>query len=105
MFKHPTRRDLLQSAVVGAVAATATEASADGEAGRSSWADQATVTFESLGVKHIINCKGTVTVLGGSTMPPEVVASMAEATRHFVDLFDLQRKAGDRIAKIGRAHV
>ena len=100
MLKHPTRRDLLQSAVVGAVAATATEASAAGEAEHSSWADRATVTFESLGVKHIINCKGTVTVLGGSTMPPEVVASMAEATRHFVDLFDLQRKAGDRIASM-----
>ena len=75
MFQHPTRRDLLQSAVVGAVAATAADASAATETGRSSWADQATVTFEDLGVKPIINCKRTVTVLGGSAMPPEVVAA------------------------------
>jgi L-seryl-tRNA(Ser) seleniumtransferase len=33
-------------------------------------------------------------------MPPEVVAAWAEASRHFVDLADLQDKVGARIAKL-----
>jgi L-seryl-tRNA(Ser) seleniumtransferase len=56
--------------------------------------------YELLGVKHVINATGTVTVLGGSLMPPEVVAAWADASRHFVDLFDLQNKVGERIAQL-----
>ena len=33
--------------------------------------------YEALGVRHVINATGTVTVLGGSVMPPEVVAAWA----------------------------
>ena len=43
---------------------------------------------------------GTVTILGGSVMPPEVVAAWAEAAKHFVDLVELHDKVGARIAKL-----
>jgi L-seryl-tRNA(Ser) seleniumtransferase len=56
--------------------------------------------YEALGVKHVINATGTVTVLGGSLMPPEVVAAWVSASRHFVSLTDLQDKVGERIAKL-----
>jgi D-glucosaminate-6-phosphate ammonia-lyase len=56
--------------------------------------------YEALGVKHVINATGTVTILGGSIMPPEVVAAWSEAARHFVNLADLQNKVGERIAKL-----
>jgi uncharacterized pyridoxal phosphate-dependent enzyme len=56
--------------------------------------------YEALGVKPVINATGTVTALGGSLMPPEVVAAWADAARHFVDLLDLQDKVGARIAKL-----
>ena len=56
--------------------------------------------YQSLGVKPVINAAGTFTALGGSVMPPEVVAAWAEASRHFVDLLDLQDKVGARIAKL-----
>ncbi len=56
--------------------------------------------YESLGVKPVINATGTVTVLGGSLMPPEVVAAWADAARCFVNLVDLQDKVGRRIAKL-----
>jgi L-seryl-tRNA(Ser) seleniumtransferase len=56
--------------------------------------------YEALGVKHVINATGTVTNLGGSLMPPEVVAAWADAARHFVDLIELQDKVGERIAKL-----
>src|SRR5437870_4799938 len=56
--------------------------------------------YESLGLKPVINAMGTFTVLGGSVMPPEVVAAWAEAARHFVDIVELQDRVGARIAKL-----
>ncbi len=56
--------------------------------------------YERLGVKHVINAAGTLTVLGGSLMPPQVVEAWIDATRHFVDLTDLQNKVGARIAEL-----
>jgi L-seryl-tRNA(Ser) seleniumtransferase len=56
--------------------------------------------YARLGVKPLINGMGTVTVLGGSLMPPEVVRAMEEASRHFVYVPDLQAKAGARIAEL-----
>src|SRR5262249_33958556 len=45
--------------------------------------------YEAVGVKHVINATGTMTTLGGSLMPPEVVAAWVDASKHFVDLFEL----------------
>src|SRR5439155_26155748 len=56
--------------------------------------------YEALGLRHVINATGTVTNLGGSLMPPEVVAAWAEASRHFVNLLELQDRVGARIAKL-----
>ena len=56
--------------------------------------------YETLGVKHVINATGTVTFLGGSLMPPEVVAAWTDASRHWVNLIDLQDRVGERIAKL-----
>ncbi|HGJ66268.1 TPA: SelA-like pyridoxal phosphate-dependent enzyme, partial [bacterium] len=36
--------------------------------------------YDELGVKKVINGIATVTVLGGSIMPPEVVQAMVEAS-------------------------
>jgi L-seryl-tRNA(Ser) seleniumtransferase len=56
--------------------------------------------YAILGVQPVINATGTVTNLGGSVMPPEVVAAWADASRHFVNLLDLQAKVGARIARL-----
>ncbi|HZY89850.1 MAG TPA: hypothetical protein VFE78_33825 [Gemmataceae bacterium] len=91
-----TRRSLLQTgaglALGGALAA--------GEGPRATAPPAQADVYEALGVKHVINATGTVTVLGGSLMPPEVVAAWASAARHFVNLSDLQDKVGRRIAKL-----
>jgi uncharacterized pyridoxal phosphate-dependent enzyme len=55
--------------------------------------------YDDLGVTKVINGFATVTFLGGSLMPPEVVAAMAEAAQHFVDIDELQLKVGRRIAE------
>jgi L-seryl-tRNA(Ser) seleniumtransferase len=54
--------------------------------------------YDELGVRKVINGLATVTVLGGSLMPPPVLAAMAEAAQHFVEIDELQAKAGQRIA-------
>ncbi len=54
--------------------------------------------YTRLGVKTLINGQGTVTVVGGSLMPPEVVQAMAEAANWFVSIPELQEKVGARIA-------
>jgi L-seryl-tRNA(Ser) seleniumtransferase len=56
--------------------------------------------YDTLGVKHVINATGTVTNLGGSLMPPEVAAAWLDASRHFVNLLELQDRVGERIAKL-----
>lgn len=56
--------------------------------------------YEQLGLRRVINAHGMVTVLGGSLMPPEVVAAMDEAAGWFVDLPELHRAAGRRIAEL-----
>jgi L-seryl-tRNA(Ser) seleniumtransferase len=56
--------------------------------------------YEALGLRHIINATGTVTNLGGSVMPPEVVAAWTDASRHFVNLLELHDKVDERIAHL-----
>jgi len=58
--------------------------------------------YQSLGLRPLINAYATVTKYGGSLMPPEVLAAMNEAARAFVDLAELQRRAGERIAELTR---
>src|SRR5262245_54217916 len=55
--------------------------------------------YQALGVKHVINAFGTITYLGASLMPPEVVAAWVDASKHFVNLLELQDKVGERIAQ------
>ncbi|MBX3413095.1 MAG: DegT/DnrJ/EryC1/StrS family aminotransferase [Pirellulales bacterium] len=55
--------------------------------------------YSRLGVRTVINGAGTLTRLGGSLMEPEVVAAMAEASRSFVRIDELQVAVGRRIAE------
>src|SRR5258707_15732615 len=54
--------------------------------------------YAELEIGPVINACATLTRLGGSRMPPEVLAAMAEAAACFVDLAQLQRRVGERIA-------
>ena len=55
--------------------------------------------YEKLGVAKIINAAGTYTVLTASTMPPSVQAAVARAAKHPVHLLELQKNAGEYLAK------
>jgi uncharacterized pyridoxal phosphate-dependent enzyme len=56
--------------------------------------------YEELGVTSVINGQGTMTVLGGSLMRPEVESVMALAAQHFVSIPDLEVAAGKRISEM-----
>jgi L-seryl-tRNA(Ser) seleniumtransferase len=82
-----TRRTFFGTA---ALAATATAKPAAGGAD----------VYTRLGVRPLINGMGTVTVVGGSLMAPEVRQAMEKASQFFVDVPDLQKKAGAAIAEV-----
>src|ERR1700686_4472922 len=56
--------------------------------------------YDELGVTTVINCEGTMTMLGGSVLRPELEAVMAMAGRHFVNIPELEVAAGKRIAEM-----
>ncbi|HET7107437.1 MAG TPA: aminotransferase class V-fold PLP-dependent enzyme [Candidatus Acidoferrum sp.] len=58
--------------------------------------------YEELGVTTVINGQGTMTMLGGSLMRPEVESVMALAGQHFVNIPELEVAAGKRIAEMLR---
>jgi uncharacterized pyridoxal phosphate-dependent enzyme len=59
--------------------------------------------YTKLGVRPFINARGTWTYLSGSLELPEVRAAKQEASKHFVDIFELQRAAGKRLAELSGA--
>ena len=56
--------------------------------------------YTDLAIPRIINANATLTKLGGSLMPPQVMEAMVEASRHFVELDKLQRRVGERLATL-----
>jgi L-seryl-tRNA(Ser) seleniumtransferase len=58
--------------------------------------------YEELGVRTVINAATTLTVVGGSRMPAEVLDAMREAAGAYVDLLELQAAAGARLAALTR---
>jgi len=56
--------------------------------------------YAELGVTPLININGTVTVIGGSVMAPEVMELMRRGNEHFVLIDELEVSAGKFIAKL-----
>jgi len=56
--------------------------------------------YSRLGVKTVINCRGTWTYLSGSLQFPEVREAQAEAAKHFVNMVELQHAVGRRLAEL-----
>ena len=55
--------------------------------------------YARLGVQPVINAQSWVTGLGGSLMRPEVLSAMNEAATCFVDMVELNRAAGEVVAR------
>ena len=59
--------------------------------------------YDSIGVVPIINCRGTFTILGGSTERPEVLKAIEAASGYFVQYDELAFGIGKRLAELTKA--
>ena len=80
--------DAAQSRSLGRTASTA----GTGASGRD--------LYTALGVRPIINARGTLTIIGGSMELPEVRAAKAAANQLYVTLEELMEAAGARLAEL-----
>ncbi|MFD3484222.1 aminotransferase class V-fold PLP-dependent enzyme [Streptomyces sp. NPDC058665] len=106
-----SRRAILQrSAVAGGVLSLgpllggATEALAQSTGGTATAAGQTTKdVYGRIGVRPLINARGTYTIISGSLMLPEVRDAIDAAARQYVHLDELADAVGKRLAEITRA--
>jgi L-seryl-tRNA(Ser) seleniumtransferase len=56
--------------------------------------------YTKIGVRTVINCRGTWTYLSGSLEFPEVRAAQVEAGHHFVNMVELQQGVGRKLAEL-----
>jgi L-seryl-tRNA(Ser) seleniumtransferase len=54
--------------------------------------------YDELGVRTLVNGQGVVTFYSCTLMPPEVHRAMERASEHYVEIVELQRAVGARIA-------
>ena len=85
---------LLPAGAAGATqsARRTTAAAAAGPSGRD--------LYTTLGVRPMINARGTLTIIGGSMELPEVRAAKAAANQQYVNLEELAEAAGKRLAEL-----
>lgn len=60
-------------------------------------------TYQDLGVRTLINARGTWTYLSASLELPEVKQAQVEAAKHYVDVMELQHAVGRRLAELSGA--
>ena len=90
---------LAAAPVYGVIAAQAMSNRLAAATGKAATSD----VYRRLGVRPFINARGTWTYLSGSLELPEVRRAMDAASQHFVDMFELQRGAGRRLAELSGA--
>jgi uncharacterized pyridoxal phosphate-dependent enzyme len=83
-----------RSAEAGSVAATG------GSRGLTGAASNGRGVYEAIGVRPLINCRGTLTIIGGSRELPEVRAAKDVANQQFVQLDELMEAIGARLAQL-----
>jgi len=59
--------------------------------------------YQSIGVRPLVNARGTFTIISGSLMLPEVRAAMGAAAQHHVHLDELMAAIGARLAELTKA--
>src|SRR6202047_2818674 len=92
-----TRRSFLQYAGAGLAAPPAIGATKGKQAVDNIYAE--------LGVRTLINGRGVATFYSGTLMPPEVHRAMERASEHFVEIVELQKAVGARLAQYAGAEA
>lgn len=58
--------------------------------------------YAALDIRGVINAASSLTKLGGSTLPPRVVAAMGQASQSLVDMDELASRVGEELARLTR---
>lgn len=103
-----SRRELLRrggeaGALIALPAALAPGAVAEAAAPPAQTADAAKDVYTPIGVRPLINARGTFTIISGSTLLPEVRAAIDAASRRYVHLDELTEAVGARLAALTQA--
>ena len=61
---------------------------------------QAPDVYKAIGVRPLINCRGTLTIIGGSIELPDVAAAKAAANRQHAHLDEVMAAVGKRLAEL-----
>jgi L-seryl-tRNA(Ser) seleniumtransferase len=56
--------------------------------------------YKAIGVRPLINCRGTFTIIGGSIELPEVAAAKTAANRQYAHLDEVMEAVGRRLAEL-----
>jgi D-glucosaminate-6-phosphate ammonia-lyase len=100
----PNRRQLLQGAGVPAagwaVPGPVSQAQDPGSARARTAAAPGASVYAAIGVRPLINARGTVTIIGATRLLPEVEAAMEAASREYVHLDELMEGVSRRLAEL-----
>src|SRR5437667_6633028 len=92
-----SRRELLESGLAAGAALVGSNAAAAAAAPELQIGPG---IYKSIGVRPVINCRGTFTIISGSTSLPELKKAMEEASRHYVQLDELMEAVSRRLAQL-----
>ena len=95
-----SRRDLLHGGSLFAAAGAFTGRASSAWAAPAASAPATGNIYRAIGVRPVINSRGTFTIITGSQTLPQVKAAMDEASRSFVQMDELMEGVGKRLAEI-----
>jgi len=100
--KHYNRRELLRrgGALAAAASLPATSVASAAPAATPTSAGKAAEVYTSIGVKPVINARGTFTIITGSQTLPEVKEAMDEASRGYVQMDELMAGVSQKLAEL-----
>jgi len=96
-----TRRNLLRS--TAAIAAAEAVGLTEQTVGAATLELSSPGVYESIGVKPVVNCRGTFTIITGSQSLPEVKKAMELASHSYVHMDELMEATGKRLAELTKA--
>jgi D-glucosaminate-6-phosphate ammonia-lyase len=101
----PSRRGLLLGGGVlaGDTLLHASSKNSAGTTGSSAGPTAGRNIYESLGVRPLVNCRGTFTIITGSQSLPEVKQAMDAASRNYVHLDELMAAVSKRLSELTQA--
>ena len=105
LFGKWSRRDLLKSsgAVAGALTPVAAQAAHAAKLPAHTGTEKDNL-FTRIGVRPLINGRGTYTIISGSRSLPEVKQAMFEASHYYVQMDEMENGVGAELARLTGAN-